>query len=486
MERKPIQEWHPEWNPALDEVRDTQESMNLDALDSTLAIRTEVSTPAEINQVFDAIAYQKTGAIVRMVEDYLGAENYRAGINAYLKKFAYGSVTGERHWTAIAQTTDTPVDGILSSYVTEKSMPLVGVKTSCAGGRTQIALSQKPISPSVPASTTWQIPVCFKRYSRGKIDSRLCEVLSRPSQTVTLDGCSAWVFANANSLGYYRTSYAPKDLDALGVALQSGGLTPLEQTSLLEDVWALVRLNEQNIVGFLALSSQLVKAPLSPSMSSVTSRIIYVADHLIDEPQRPAFERWVRDTLKPLADKLGYSPAPQESDARRNIRSSVLYTLGYAGRDPDVLKEVRRRVDMQLGNAGAIEPSLANTYLQLAAINGDAKLYDQYVDRMKRANQSRQDQYRLSLAYFTDPALRRRTLDYTTSPEIRTQNSPQLIGALLARPWASHGAWEFMKANWEALENRLAPIIFQGLPAVVGATNNFCDATTGDDMSQFF
>jgi aminopeptidase N len=484
MERKPIEEWHPEWNPQLDEVRDTQAAMSLDALDATRPIRTQVDTPDQINQVFDAIAYQKTGAVVRMVEGYVGAENYRAGIIAYLKKFSYRNATGEGYWSTIAATTGKPVDAILSSYITQKSMPLVGVTTSCINGTTQVALTQKPISPTVPASTLWQIPVCFKRAGNGRTEAAACSVLSRASQIVTLGGCSAWTFANANSLGYYRTSYASRDLDALGGALESGGLSPLEQTSLLEDVWALVRLNEQNITGFLSLSNRLMKAALSPAISAATGRINYISDHLIDAPQRPAFEHWVQDTLRPLADELGYTPRPQDSDERRGIRSSVLYTLGYAGRDPNVLKEARRRVDMQMGNAGAMDPSLAQTFLQLAAINGDAALYDQYVDRMKRASQGRQYQYRDALAYFLDPALRERTLDYTTSAEIRTQDSPGVIGGLLARPWASRDTWAYVKTNWDELERSLG--VFQGLPYIAGSTSDFCDQSARDDVKAFF
>ena len=484
MERKPIQEWHPEWNPELEDVRDTQGAMNIDAMDSTRPIRTPVETPAEINQVFDGIAYQKTGAVVRMIEGYVGAEAYRAGVNAYLKKFAFGNATGEGYWTTIAQATGKPVDGILSSYVTQKSMPLVGVKTSCAGDKTQVELTQKPISEAVPASTTWQIPVCFKRAQNGKAEPGACEVLSKPAQTLSLNGCSGWLFANANSLGYYRTSYDPKDLEALGGALHTGGLTPLEQTSLLEDVWALVRLNEQSIAGFLSLSDQLFKARLTPSISTATEHINYISDHLIDAPQRPAFERWVRDTLSPLADRLGYAPAPRDSDERRAIRSNVLYTLGYAGRDPNVLKEARRRVDMQLGSAGAIDPSLATTFLDLAALNGDASLYDKYLARMGRSNRGPQFQYREALSYFADPALQKRTLNLASSSEIRSQDMPRMIGGLLRRPPSSQNAWQYVKDNWDSLEKSLG--VFQGLPSIVSATGSFCDQPARDDLQRFF
>jgi aminopeptidase N len=481
MERKPLQEWHPEWNPQVDEVRDTQGALNTDALESTRAIRTHVETSADINQVFDAIAYQKTGAVVRMVEGYVGPENYRAGINAYLKKFAYSNATGEGYWNTIAEATGKPVDRILASFITQKGMPLLSVKTSCTGGKTQIALAQKPIS--APPSTTWQIPVCLRRSRNGKAEPTVCEVLSKPAETVALDGCSTWVFANANSLGYYRTAYEPADLAALGSALQGTSLSATEQTSLIEDVWALVRLNQQNIADFLALSGRIAHAPLSPALSSALNRVDYISTHLIDEAQRPVFERWVRETLKPLSDKLGTSPMAQDSDERRNIRSSVLYTLGIAGRDQGTLSQVRRSVDMQLANAGTIDPSLEGTFLELAAINGDETLYNNYRDRMRHANQGRQSQYRGALTYFSDPVLQKRTLDYAMSTEVRSQDLPRIIAGLLTRPSSSHNTWDFVKANWDALQRTG---IFQGVPAIVESTASFCDEPTRDDVARFF
>jgi puromycin-sensitive aminopeptidase len=484
MERKPLRESHPEWNPQLEEVRRTEGAMAIDALDSTRPIRTHVETPDEINQVFDAIAYEKTAAVVRMIEGYVGADDYRAAINLYLKKFAYANATGEGYWTTIAEATGKPVDGVFSSYVTHKSMPLLGVKTSCAGGSTRVELTQQPLASSVPASTTWQIPVCFKHPGNSKAEPGACEVLSKSSQTLSLNGCLPWLFANASSLGYYRTSYDPKDLDALGGALESGALTPIEQTSLLDDVWELVRLDRQNIAGFLSLSDRLFRGQLSPSISTAADRVNYTSDHFIDPPTRPAFEQWVRRRLGPLADKLGYVPGPQESDERRDVRSSVLYTLGYAGRDPNVLSEARRRVDIQLGNAGTIDPSLVETYLELAAINGDASLYDRYLAQMKRSTQGRQNQYRQALTYFADPALQKRTMDYALSADIRTQDSPNVISGLLDRPWSSHEAWERVKDNWDAIQASLG--VFQGLRRVASRVNSFCDQPTRDDIERFF
>jgi puromycin-sensitive aminopeptidase len=484
MERRPMEEWKPEWNPRFDEVHDTQSAMSLDALRATRPIRAPAETPDEISQVFDAIAYQKTAAVIRMVEGYVGASSFRDGINAYLKKFAYGSATGEGFWTTIASVTKRPVDRILSSFITQESMPLVSVQMSCSDDSTQLSLSQKPMSTAAPASTTWEIPICYKSGSspsKASASPAACVVLSERSTSARLEGCASWIFANVDGRGYYRTSYEPDGLKSLGEAVRSAQLTPVEQTSLLEDVWALVQLNDTNIADFLSLAAT-VSTQLNAAMP--TSQINFISDRLVADAQRASFERWVRQTLGPAFANLGWEPKAEETPGRLKIRSNVIYTLGYAGRDPEILSEARRRADRHLANGAPLNPSLADTILNLAAINGDEELYGKYLARMMgEGSKDEQIRFRNSLSYFTDPALRQRTLDYATSGDVRTQDAPDILSALMARPWAAQSTWEHVKTNWTKLAKQLG--VFQGLPIIVGSTRFFCNTESRNDVEGF-
>ena len=486
MERRPMDEWKPEWNSKIDEVRDTQRAMNIDTLRTTRPVRTRVETPDEINEVFDAIAYQKTASVIRMVEGYVGAAAYRDGINAYVKKFAYRNATGEGFWSTLATTTKKPIDAIFSSYINQSSMPLVDVKAQCSGNTTELALSQKPMSNDVPATATWQIPVCYKRNRNGTVEAEKCAVLAGQATSIRLDGCSSWVFANVEGRGYYRTSYGSGGLRALVEAIRNNDLTPVEQTSLLEDVWALVRLGEEGIADYLSLSGGLLtSARQTPALSSVLARIDYVADYLVDDPLRPRFEHWVQQTLRPVAQQLGWTPRPGESDSTASLRTAVLSTLGRAGRDPEVLREARRLVDAHFETGATLNPAVAETALELAAINGDTALYERYLSSMK--DSSRRDAeavYRTALTHFADGALIKRTLDYASSSDVRTQDAPEILGQVMARPSATAATWAHIKSNWTTIEKSLG--VFQGLPTIVGATRHFCDRASREDVVQFF
>ena len=99
MELKPVAKWHPEWNFPQDEAAQLDGTLNLDAQPTTHAIRArETSTPDQINELFDGISYGKGGAVLGMVENYLGAEVFRQGVHNYLEAHLYANATAEDFW----------------------------------------------------------------------------------------------------------------------------------------------------------------------------------------------------------------------------------------------------------------------------------------------------------------------------------------------------------------------------------------------------
>ena len=95
---KPLAVWRPDWKMEMNVAEELQAAMGLDTLASTRAIRTTVETPDEINEVFDPIAYEKTGSVLAMIEAYVGPEAFRRGVSSYLKRFSYANASGEDFW----------------------------------------------------------------------------------------------------------------------------------------------------------------------------------------------------------------------------------------------------------------------------------------------------------------------------------------------------------------------------------------------------
>uniref|UniRef100_A0A668W056 Aminopeptidase puromycin sensitive n=1 Tax=Oreochromis aureus TaxID=47969 RepID=A0A668W056_OREAU len=68
---------------------DYTRALDLDALDSSHPIEVNVGHPSEVDEIFDAISYSKGASVIRMLHNYIGDEDFRKGMNAYLLKFQH-------------------------------------------------------------------------------------------------------------------------------------------------------------------------------------------------------------------------------------------------------------------------------------------------------------------------------------------------------------------------------------------------------------
>ena len=108
---------------------------------------------------------------------------------------------------------------------------------------------------------------------------------------------------------------------------------------------------------FMNLVTGLGKEQDSHVMDTVTDRIAYIGDYLVPS-DRAQFQTWVRNLLNPQAKELGWNTSTGESDERRQLRKEVLYTLGYQGRDPEVLARAREEAPKVVDGTSATLHSL--------------------------------------------------------------------------------------------------------------------------------
>jgi aminopeptidase N len=480
---KPLAEWRPDWTVELDEVEDTIGALGIDALRTTRAIRTRVETTEEINQVFDGIAYEKTAAVLRMIEAYVGPEAFRTAVASYLKRFSFRNAAGEDFWTEVARVTGRPVDRILRSFVDQAGAPVLTVRDRCDGGSTEVAIAQERFVGTPGAAPqgrqTWTLPACFKTAG----GEARCEVIDRPSATVRAPGCSA-TFANADARGYYFSEYAPDALRAL--AAPSAGLTPTEKVSLLGDEWWMVRAGRHDVDVFLDAAAAMAGDETPSIVESIAARLAATASSIADPGQQPAFQRWIRERFSPALEALGLPGDARESDDRQLRRATLLTLIGITGNDPDVQRRTRELADAYIADPRSLAPSLAPTVLQVAAVGGDAALYGRYLAQLEVLGANPEEYYRFfnALTAFRDPALVKRTLEFAVSPGVRTQDVATLIGGLMGRPWARDATWEFMRTQWKAIAAKLGT--FQGIPGIVNTLAAFCSSTRAAEIRAFF
>jgi aminopeptidase N len=483
MANKPLDAWKPEWRMHLADAEDTQGALGLDALRSTRAIRTKVETPDEINEVFDGIAYEKTAAVLRMIESYVGAESFQKAIGSYLKKYSWGNAAGEDFWNEVASVTGRPIDRILRSFVDQPGAPVVSVSASCsAAGMTQVTAAQSRFfgapGPAPATPQTWTFPACGKI---AGLPGARCELIEQPTHTFEAPACEG-LFGNADARGYYFTEYAAEHVRTLATA----PLAPTEKLSLLGDEWWMVRSGRHDIGTYLDLASAQAADETPAVLDTVASRLGYTAAYIADARELARFQAWLRARFAPTLTTLGLPGVMQDSDEIQNQRATLIGLLGVTANDTDVQRRARELATAYIADPGSLAPNLVQTVLQVAAVGGDLALYDQYVAQLGKLGGQPEAYYRFfnSLSWFRDPALTRRTLDFAVSDAVRSQDAGTLIAGLINRAWSRDMAWEFTKREWRALTQKLGT--FQGIPAIVTSVGAFCSTAKAADVRAFF
>jgi aminopeptidase N len=493
MSAKPAESWKPEWHGERAEVQGTVQALGTDAIASVRPIRAKAETPAEIETLFDGVAYGKASAVLRMVEAYLGPEAFRKGVNGYLEKHAYGNATAEDFWNQMAASSGKPVDQIMPGFTQEPGAPLISIKTACSQkklGRfkkawtTQVTLAQQRYfgdaskldagSPEI-----WQVPVNLR--PAGAKDSTYVLLAGR-QQTFDLPGCADWVYANAGGRGYYRTDYDAATVAKISPQVEAN-FSPEERIRFVGDMWSVAAVGRLGIGDYLNSVDKMKSERTLAVLEEITDRFGAIHDYIASAADRPAFEKWVRDFLRPIAEELGDAPVPGEPDERRALRANIFAALAQYGRDPQALAQARAVAERYMANPSSVDSGLARNALNLSALTGDAALYEQYLQHMKTAKTPEEYyNYFAALGRFPNPELTKRTFAFALGPEVKNQDLFYL-GNAFANPGQQAVAWEQLKTNYDAFMAKAGTDLGGGIVTFAGF---FCDEKLRDDSQDFF
>ena len=95
--------------------------------------------PEEAAGMFDVLTYEKGASVLRMLEQYLGADRFRDGIRLYLRRHEYANAETTDLWDALEDSTKEPVRALMDSWIFQAGYPLISVEKD----RASLILSQR-------------------------------------------------------------------------------------------------------------------------------------------------------------------------------------------------------------------------------------------------------------------------------------------------------------------------------------------------------
>ena len=455
METKATDHFNPSWEMWPREHAAREKAMAVDAQPTTHPIQQVIHDTSEANAAFDLISYQKGEQVIRMVEDWLGADTFRDGMRAYMKAHAYGNTTSADLWAALSAVSHKDVAPVATSFTEQPGIPLVNVARTCAGGTTILTLTQGrfTIHDPHPAPLSWQIPV--KVGGIGSVPQTV--LLGTAPAILRFNGCSAALKANLGEAGYYRTRYDPGSFSALEGGF--GALAATDRVNLLGDQFALFEAGAAPLGAYLDLSATLSSgADHSTAVWEDTIAHLQRLDALErGSNTRPAFRAFARGLLNPQLARLGWMPKPGESFLDTLLRPSLITALGQF-EDPAVVAEAQRRFAAFLKDPASLPPSLLDPVTLVVGLHADDPTAAILEQRLRAAPDTEQKlRYFDALAASHDPGRIAATVRLAYSGAIPNGRVVQAIVAVAQSSDNPDAVWAAVLPNQARIRALLAP-----------------------------
>ena len=423
----------------LERVTAKLQAMSVDSHLDVRAVRQPITSDADVAAAFDAITYKKGGAVLTMVDRFVG-EHFQSAINSYVSENVDGTTTTVDLTAKLSQAAGRDLGPMVASFVDQSGLPLVTVETYCTEERAEVTLTQSRYLPLAAANAataddrarSWRIPICM-RYGTAIGERRTCTVLTGASATVALADCPRWLYPNADELGYFRFAMPEHEL----LAAAAAPLSAAEQLGLASNVDAMLRSGDLELDQALAILTALApRATSRPATLAIVATLTYINRALIGDNERRRFAKLILKLYARRAGRLGFAAQPGEDEDETLVRPVLVELIARHLCSPK--SRARTLTDWWLTHGRGIEKGMLRAVVTAAATCGDDALHARLSQALEDAGNdpSRRRALLAGLGSFTQPDLVAASLAEVASSPVE-RDFPTLIEQLVSDPRTS-------------------------------------------------
>jgi puromycin-sensitive aminopeptidase len=477
----PVDRWKPEWQRWTTFGQAERETgMSVDGLHSTRPIEFGMADdPHDIAALFDAITYRKGASVLRMLEQYLHPDVFRAGVREYLRQHAYANATSDDLWVALGRSSGRDVSELMEGWIRQPGFPIISICLDKTDEKNkQLVLQQQRFTylkeplPALMADEAqtageqdrlWQVPIELRITANGETTVRQLLLKDAKKRLAVPENFES-VRVNEGGHGLYRVHYDHELWEEL--LGQIPDLSPIERLNLVKDAWATVLTEDDTwrilLTTYLDLVDRLAKLDGEDGGKNVwvwdiMIQSFHVLNRIIDSKYRPNLEAFVRQRVEPAFDELGWEPQPGESPLIPQLRADLVRTLGTLGNHRGIQERAVELYERYKGNPSEVKDGdIVAAIIRIVAYAGDATRYEEFFDNFKSPDATPLDKnrYLYALTAFQRPDLLQKTLDKALTEEIPKQDAAGVVQAVLTSVYGRELAWEFVKGHWKPMSDR--------------------------------
>ncbi|XP_032798708.2 aminopeptidase N [Daphnia magna] len=312
-------------------VTDLHYVFGIDALETSRPIDFEVNTPSQINQMFDAISYEKGSCIIRMCANFLGEPVFRRGVTSYLNKNAYGNTVQKDLWDAlntqaVNENVQLPatVETIMETWTRQMGYPVINISRLYDSANSAVASQQRFLlmkneNSSDKNDYSWWVPLT---YTKDFTDIRKHWMPSGSGANTiqSLPGSSAnWVIFNVGQEGYYRVVYDERNIEMIRNQLMTNHLaiSKKNRAQILDDYLNMARANLTTYVTAMELTRYLAHERDYAPWTAASVALDYIDIMFYGYPDEQEWKNYMTVLVTALYDHVKYEAS--NSDAHLTV-----------------------------------------------------------------------------------------------------------------------------------------------------------------------
>lgn len=456
-------------------------TMQVDRLVSARQIRQPIATHADIGAAFDGITYQKGGAVLSMLEGFVGEANFKRGIQRYMREHEFGSADARDFVQAIATTRkDLPegqVEAAFFSFLEQPGTPLVEMDWQCSDGGASVSVEQSrylPLGSSGEREKSWVLPLCVAYEANGERQEH-CELVDKPQGSFELGACPSVVMPNANASGYYRFSLAEDQWQAL---MESELMNEREQLAAANSLSAAFHNGELDARQYLAVLPHVLKSENTQVVTAPLADLYFIEQYLLDDKQAEQYRDLVGELYRPVYERVSLGKSINDSQAIR-LRSSMLELFARLVQDQSLRKQLHDRANAYVGEGEnatgdpkALDPNIRKVALTTAVDMEDRAFAERLLSLfLASQNAMEREEILRALTHSGDPEFRNELRQLALTEKLRDNEVEHILEPMMLREQTRDETWSWLRANLDPLAQRL-PSWFRG--RIIENAAGFC------------
>ncbi|VDO00512.1 unnamed protein product [Rodentolepis nana] len=384
-------------------------AMAVDELKTSHPIEIEVCSPAEVDEIFDAVSYEKGASIIRMINDYMTPEKFRKGLQLYIERHKFGNTETNDLWKALSEEMREDMQAIMSTWTRQMGYPLLTVrKVNEDDNKVTYAIDQQHFladgsHDGINDESEWCVPVTICDASdSSKILKRF--LLPREARKVPFEielPVGTKFRLNPGATAFYRVRYEESLIGPVLEALEQKKLDNKDRLSVLADEFALARAGfkkmtlamtmastfhaENDYAVWCELRSQLVslRSLLEEQSPSVMKDSAFEGADL-----KVAMNAFITHLAQTPYKNLGWEARDNEPNNDTLLRPLIASLLGGSG-FIDAVNEAKERFDRHYNaimsgedsnSKDLIHPDIRVSVYSTCMRHGDEKTLDRLLE----------------------------------------------------------------------------------------------------------